>query len=597
MKKNIRYIFLLMIIAFALIIGSGCDLFIKTNDGKVDLNWYMKLTYEDGNGNDQPYNTNTGGQVAATALENGYADEYAIVKDKEAYVNIDTIKKNIDDRFYWDKNENLILFTDANNIYELKIGEKKIKSVYGGTSEDIDYEAVLIENEKCYINMKFVKKFIDIDYRADKQNGNIPAKVTLSYTSREKSIMSTSKKIEMRTKGNYQNLIVTVLDKGTKVEILETGKNWNKVRTEEGFIGYLPVKRLENEETVKCEYKSDKEEYTHTTLNKKVSLAWNQIYNQTANNNIDELMAEVSGVNVLSPTWFSICDKRGNLSTLADYNYVEKAHAKGIQVWALVNDFTDKKLTKTVLTSTSIRQKLVRNIMYFADSYDLDGINIDFEYITKEIADSYLQFLREMSIECRKAGKILSVDNYAPAEWSEYYDREQQALLADYIIIMNYDEHTVGSTEAGSVSSMNYAEQSIKDTIKETKDASRVINGMPFYTRAWKETPEADSDKTGVFIEDSVNGNYYLASEAISMDTAQKAYKAAGVKPTLDSETGQNFVTYSKGKTTYMIWLEDAVSVKARLELMNKYELGGAAYWALGQETDSIWKTIAPYFK
>lgn len=594
MKKNVRYILLLMTVISVLVIGTGCDLFIKTNDGKVDLNWYMHLTYEDANGNDQPHNTNTGGQVAAVALEDGYSEEYAIVKEDEAFVNINTIKNNIDDRFYWDRNEDLILFTDAKNIYQLKIEDNKLT---GASDEELDYEVALIENDQCYINMKFITKFIDMDYKVKKQEVNIPARVILNYASGEKTTMSTSKKIEMRTKGNYQNLIVTTVDKGTKVTVIETGKNWNKVKTDDGFIGFIPVKRLKDAQKKEVKYKSDKEEYTHVKLNKKVSLVWNQIYNQTANNNFDTLMEKVSGVNVISPTWFSPCDKRGNLSTLADFAYVEKAHNKGIQVWALVNDFTDKKLTETVLTSTETRQRLVKNIMYFIESYELDGINIDFEYITADIADSYLQFLRELSIECRKTGKVLSIDNYVPSEWSEFYDREQQALLADYLIIMNYDEHTSGSEEAGSVSSMSYAEKAIKDTIQQTGDASRVINGIPFYTRVWKETPEADSDRTGVFIEDPVNGNYYLSSEAVTMDTAKEAYKEAGVEPAFDEQTGQNFVTYSKGSSTYMIWLEDKTSIKARLELMNKYELGGAAYWALGQETDSIWKTIAGYFK
>ena len=594
MKKNIRYIFLLMTIVSVLVIGSGCDLFIKTNDGKVDLKWYMGLTYEDANGNDQPYNTLTGGQVAAVALEDGYSEEYAIVKGKEAYVNIDTVKANVDDRFYWDKNEDIIMFTNAKAIYKIKIGEKKLS---GASNDSLDYDVALLENEKCYINMKFVTKFIDMDYKAYEESGSMPARVVLKYSNGEKTIMSTSKKIEMRTKGDYQNMIVTTVDKGTKVTVIETGKNWYKVSTEDGFIGYIPVKKLKDKKTEKAEYKSDKKEYTHVTLNKQVCLVWNQIYNQSANNNYDTLMEHTAGVNVISPTWFSLTDKKGNLSTLADLNYVEKAHKKGIQVWALVNDFSDKKLTKTVLTTTAPRQNLIKNIMFFMNSYDLDGINIDFEYITEDIIDSYLQFLRELSIECRKAKKILSIDNYAPAQWSEYYDREQQALLADYIIIMNYDEHTTGSKEAGSVSSLGYAETAIKDTIAQTGDPARVINGMPFYTRVWKETPEEDSDGKGVLVQDAANGNYYLSCEAVGMDKAKKAYEDAGVKPTLDSTTGQNFVTYSKGKSTYMIWLEDQTSVKARLELMNKYKLGGAAYWALGQETDSIWKTISEYFK
>ena len=121
----------------------------------------------------------------------------------------------------------------------------------------------------------------------------------------------------------------------------------------------------------------------------KVSLAWNQIYNQTANKNLEALLSKTKDINVVSPTWFSLVDRNGNLSTLADLDYVEKAHNKNIQVWALFNDFTDRNLTKKVLTSTKLRQRLVTNIMYYVDSYELDGVNIDFEYISKDIIDDY----------------------------------------------------------------------------------------------------------------------------------------------------------------------------------------------------------------
>lgn len=201
----------------------------------------------------------------------------------------------------------------------------------------------------------------------------------------------------------------------------------------------------------------------------------------------------------------------------------------------------------------------------------------------------------------QKGKKVLSIDNYVPSEWSEFYDRNQQYLLADYLIIMNYDEHTSGSSEAGSVSSMNFAKEAIENTIKETGEASRIINGMPFYTRIWYMIPqtgdETADDTKGILVEDSANGNYFLSSEAVGMNTAKNAYKEAGAKPVFDENTGQNYVTYPLVLGDAMIWLEDKTSVKARLELIEKYELGGAAYWALGQESDDIWGVISKYFK
>ena len=595
MKKSTKAVIMLLTVVTMVTVLSGCDMFKKTNDGQVDLKWYMGLTYEDSNQNDIEYKTKVGSQVMAVALENDYAKEYAILKDVDAYINLDVVKENIDKRFYWDKKDKRILFTNATTNYYI---DKKDTVLHGGDAdEDLGYVAFITEKKKCYVNTKFVQKFADCKINITKKSGKAPGIVSFDYTSTTKKTFTIDSDTQMRTKGDYQNLIVTDIKEGTKVTAIEQGKNWSKVKTESGYIGYVPTKELTNEENKKITYKNDDDEYTHITMDKLVSLAWTPVYNQTANNNLEGLIANTKGVNVVSPTWFSLADRNGNLSTLADLSYVEKAHKAGMQVWALYNDFSSAKITKKVLANTELRTKLVNNIIYYAKSYELDGINIDFEHINTKMIDSYLQFLRELSVQCRKEQLVLSIDNYSPSQWSGYYDREQQLKLADYLIIMNYDEHTSASTEAGSVSSLSYAEKSIQDTIKQAKDASRIINGVPFYTRIWKETPQADGDGTGTLIEDSANGNYYLSCESAGMSTAEKTYKDAGVKPTYDKTTGQNYVTYSKGKSTYSIWLEDATSMKARMELMKKYKLAGSAYWSLGQENDSIWDTIGSYFE
>ena len=594
---NKRLIVLISIMLTALIFGTGCDAFIKTNDGVVDLNWYMGLTEEEDEGDGKAF-TSEFGDVAAVSTENDYAEDYAVVKDGDAFVNIKTIKSKIDDRFYWDKNENLVLFTDATHVYTTKAGESEIIS---DDTETVDYVISFVENKQCYVNMNFVKKFHDMDFSVSPKEDKVPARVFLQYSLDKVTVAKTSDSIEMRTKGNYQNLIVTKLDKGTDIIIDEKGSDWSKVRTKEGFIGYIPTKYIKDEKTEKSKYKTDEDSYTHVLMDEKVSLAWNQVYNQTANGNVDGLLKNTKGINVISPTWFSIDDKKGNLSSLAELDYVEKAHKKGMQVWPLVDDFKDNKITKKVLGTTKIRQQLVKNIMFFVDGYDLDGINIDFEHISEENADDYLQFLRELSVECRKAKKVLSVDNYVPSDWSAYYDRKQQYRLADYLMIMNYDEHQKGDSVAGSVSSMEYAKTAIEGTIAEVGDGDRIINGMPFYTRIWYMVPDKEDlpedAKEGAYVEDSANGNYYLSSETLTMDEAKKAYKKAGVKPTFDEKTGQNYVTYPTPHGEAMIWLEDATSVKSRMEMMKEYKLAGVAYWSLGKETDSIWDVITDYLK
>lgn len=598
MRKTINKLFLIITVISALLLTTGCDLFIKTNKGQVDQKWYMGLTYEDDNGNDTDYTIETDGTIAAVALEDGYGDEFGIIKGEEAYLNINTIIKNIDKRFYVDATNNLVMFTDATKTYKTKIGGKTINE-----TENTDYVISFMDGKNCYVNVKFVKKYVDFDYKVVKAEGKSPARIVLKYTSGEKNQMTVKGNIEMRTKADYQNLIVTTLKKNTKVTVLEESGDWTKVGTDDGFMGYVPAKKLKDKETKKTEFKSDADTYTHVLMNKKISLGWNAITNLTANGNLETIIEHTKGLNVISPTWYSLSDNKGNLRSYASATYVEKAHSKGLKVWALVNDFgtqdkASKEYTKKVLTDTTKRENLVDNIMTNIKDYNLDGINIDFEFINKDIINSYLQFLRELSIECRKAGKVLSIDNYVPSSGSEYYDIAHQSLVADYIIIMSYDEHYAGSKEAGSVSSMTFTEKAVNDAIALTGNASRVINGMPFYTRAWITTPATDGKKgEGVYVEDATNGNYYLSSQAITMDKAKELYTNAKVKPTFDETTGQNFVSYEKGDSTVNIWLEDATSVKSRLDIMEKYKLAGAAYWRLGQETDSIWDTIYPYFK
>ena len=238
MRKTINKLFLIITVISALLLTTGCGLFIKTNKGQVDQKWYIGLTYEDDNGNDTDYTIGTDGTIAAVALEDGYGDEFGIIKGEEAYLNINTIIKNIDKRFYVDATNNLVMFTDATKTYKTKIGGKTINE-----TENTDYVISFMDGKNCYVNVKFVKKYVDFDYKVVKAEGKSPARIVLKYTSGEKNQMTVKSNIEMRTKADYQNLIVTTLKKNTKVTVLEESGDWTKVGTDDGFMGYVPAKK------------------------------------------------------------------------------------------------------------------------------------------------------------------------------------------------------------------------------------------------------------------------------------------------------------------------------------------------------------------
>ncbi len=578
---------IVIVLVLAMVFGvAGCDLFKKTNKGHTDLFWYMNLTEEKEGGKEVMFTSNEG-EVAAVAMEDNYADEYGIVKDGDCFVNIKSIKQFVDDRFYYDSNEGLVMFTNATEIISSKVGASKTDN-----GETLDYQISFVENGNCYVNMKFVEDNTGIEYKLFKAQKKCPAIISLNYKSGKSKEGTLDDDIEMRTNGDYQNLIVKELKEGTKVKIIEEGKNWDKVKAVGGIIGYVPEKYVDNIHKYESAYKDDSDTYNHRLIRDGVSMVWDAVYNQTANANLKNDIKHVKGVNVLSPTWFEIESKKGDIISRADEDYIKTAHKNGIQVWALLDDFSNKKVDHYVLSHTSSRQRLIATLMDSVDALGIDGVNIDFEYVTELIAKDYLQFLREMSVACRKQRVTLSIDNYAAAGHTAYYDWKQQYKIADYVVFMNYDEHNAGDEEAGSVSSLDFMENAINNAIEQIGDSKRIVNGIPFFTRLWEMIPEGKGSNKGKFVEDAVDGNYYLNSEALGMNAAETACKKAKVKPTFDKATGQNYATWEKGDITYQIWLEDETSMASRLKLTKKYKLGGNAFWALGQEKDSIWNVI-----
>ena len=355
---------------------------------------------------------------------------------------------------------------------------------------------------------------------------------------------------------------------------MEELENWVQVATVDGYIGYIEKKKVSAAQVVTQDRNFQAEAYSYLTMEQPVNLAWHQVTNTDANANLANDTANVSGVNVISPTWLSVIDNNGNISSIASSDYVALAHERGMQVWGLVDNFNENVQTTTLLSNTAARQNLIAQLRDTALSVGMDGINVDFEYLSEDVGPHFLQFLRELSIECHKNGLILSVDNPVPEDFTSHYDRAEQGKVVDYVIIMGYDEHYVGSAEAGSVASLPWVEKGVQDTIAEVP-AERTILAIPFYTRLWKTSGGA------------------LTSEAIGMDYAQNVIANNQAEIFWDGSVGQNYSTFESEGATYQIWLEDAASIKAKVTLVNTYGLAGVAAWSLGFENSSIWQTIS----
>ncbi|MCD8120118.1 MAG: glycosyl hydrolase family 18 protein [Lachnospiraceae bacterium] len=524
-------------------------------------------------------------------------DTSSILYDGDIYLTL-AMAQQLDERFYYDANENILIYTTPTETIRANEGETcfTVKS-----STDTGYVIVLEQNGTVYVNLKFLELYTNVTHTAWDDDENAPVRVLVWTKQHDLTVANAKQDAVVRTAATIKDDIVEEPASGSRVTVLSEADGWYYVMTENGHLGYIRTKDVGATSVVEDTASYDEAEYTSLTSDEKIHMVWHQVTNQTANDNLLNMMSGTKGINVISPTWFSLSDANGNFTSLADTDYVEDAHnLLSCEVWALIDDFgTDEDgshWVNQVLPYTSKRTNLINQLIIAARTYGFDGINIDFEYISSSIAEDYIQFLRELSVECRNEGIVLSVDNYVPKSYNLYYDREEQGILCDYVIIMGYDEHNSSSDSAGSVASLEFVLNGILDTLEEVP-AGKVINAVPFYTRVWTETPEEYAEDGDEIIEDAVNGNYVLESYAVGMDAAAELIADNNATKVWLEDLGQYYAEYTSGNSTVRIWLEDAASMTEKLKLIQEYDLAGVAGWKLGLESSDVWDLIVNYVK
>ena len=483
-------------------------------------------------------------------------EERGLVDGDRVYLPLDVVNTYLNQRYYWDSANQQILYATPSELTSVSASSEAGDKVW-------------VKDDKVYLNLTYVQEFTDLDAYITKD----PYRIAIQYKFKNVKTVTVKKNTSIRYRGGIKSAILTSVKKGTKLRLIEEMENWDQVATDDGYIGYIDKKKVGEAEKTKFERSFKKEEYSYLTMDSKVNMVWHQVTSTDANAYFADATANMTGVNVISPTWFYLTDTSGNIASIASADYVSQAHEKGLQVWGLIDNFTQEVSTTETLSSTAARQNIISQLIQAAQDVGMDGINVDFESLSEDVGIHFLEFLRELSIECHKNNLVLSVDNPVPEDFTSHYDRAEQGRVVDYVIIMGYDEHYVGS-EAGSVASLPWVEQGIQDTLDEVP-AERVINAIPFYTRLWRTT----------------GGN--VTSEAIGMEQAQQTIADNNVETYWDKTTSQNYGKYDIDNSTYQIWLEDAQSVAEKVKLVSKYDLAGVSAWKLGFENNGIWQVIS----
>lgn len=484
-----------------------------------------------------------------------------ILENDDIYISFDTISSFIDEDIFYDEETQKVIITNEDYVYKFDLNSNKATRNF--EKYDIGTCAKII-NDEVYINISLIKDIYNIktEYNEELNTISIDKKdlndINLNYNG-----------VKLYSDIDTNSQILETLNKDNTVAVYEDSLNhnrWYKVKSDTGKIGYIDKSAV----TVISDNNIEQQEEPQNQ--EKLIMFWQY------GSSLDTLGDKVEGVDVVMPTWYSISDADGNIEDEYSKDYYDKAKSYGYELWPIITngldkeDFDKKEITSQIMNDETKRETLIKNIVKVIKDNKLDGINIDFEGMKEEDKYMYTQFLRELYPLVKATGAKLSVDIY----FTSYIDRQGVGKACDYVMLMGYDQRGSWSDDVGSISELSWVENNINSLIEDSNiSPSKIILGVPFYTRLW----EIDSDGE-------------VSTTVYGMESSQEFIEENGLTEQIDEEAGQHYVELDTDSKTYKLWIEDAFSISQRADIVINYNLAGITGWQKGLETPDIWEVL-----
>lgn len=507
--------------------------------------------------------------------QGNYFKTSAIGEKEGLKLPLELIQEWMDPSIIYEKSTDSVIITTKDKVLQLKTTE--LSALMNEKPITLSFPVEKKGND-IYVPIEPLRQLYPFELRESEKSGAILLFKKGDLVKWGKHVGT--EEAQLRTFASIKAPIVSTIANNEQVMILAVEGEWYRIQQQSGPIGFVRKADIveDHEETIPAQEKASVYE-AWKPLNGKLNLTWEHVI--TKNPDTTKL-GDMPGIHVVSPTWFSLADGEGRIKNLADAAYVKWAQTRNYQVWALFSNGFEPDRTSQALSSYYRRMKMIKQLLGFAQTYNLQGINIDFENVHLKDKENLVQFVREMTPFMHEQGLAVSIDVTPKSTnemWSMFYDRPALAEVVDYMMLMAYDEYWATSPKSGSVSSLPWTERSITQLLGSEKvPPSKLVLGVPFYTRQWTE--------------ETKNGKTTASSKTLTMEAAQTIIKDKKLTPTFLAETGQNYVEYKEGEKLIRIWLEDETSMKARLELVKKYDLAGVASWRRGFEQPATWKVI-----
>ena len=486
------------------------------------------------------------------------------------YVPLELLAETFDVKTDYDSENQIAIITTKDKVIRFYGTEGKVRINRKITA---DIPSMVFYYSQPFVPVSHIREYLHMDSMFIEETNT----VILTNLGEAKDYAEASKnKSRIRTDSRLLSQVITILNKGEKLQILGKEGKWLKVLTQKGQIGYIDGEAVDNLSTTKgLEITESIPVWQKETG--KILLAWEHVHSKNPDT---AQIGSMEGVNVVSPTWISLRDEGGSVSHKIDRNYIQWTKQQNYKVWALFNNQFNPDMTHVFLNDAAARETAVENVLRLIKDYDIDGINIDFENVYLKDKEKLVQFVRELVPVFHEYGLVVSMDVTVKSmteNWSLCYDRRALGEVLDYMAVMTYDEHWSSSPVSGSVASIGWVERGIRGILEEVP-AEKLLLGIPFYTRIWTETPSEQGIK--------------VSSRAVSMNTVNEILDRQNLQKQWNVSAGQYYVEYRTGEKTNKIWIEDSESIQLKTDLVKKYNLGGAAVWRRGFETEDIWEVL-----
>ncbi|WP_244364178.1 glycosyl hydrolase family 18 protein [Paenibacillus cellulositrophicus] len=510
-------------------------------------------------------------------VEGKLQEEPAEGAGEQLMLPLPVLQKVVDPTIRYESGTQSIILTTPVRVMRLQTGQKKAQL----NNKPVELRFAPEEKDGVpYMPIQPLKELYGVNIHEDAATGAV-----ILMKAGDTIQMGTAKgqpddKVKLRKEDSIHSPILADMKGGTPLRIWDSEGSWYFAQMDNGYSGYVRKDEVSLGDTKTIEIPPiPPTRAERSWKGKPVNLAWEAVYQNKPD---PAVLDGLDGINVVSPTWFSIIDGKGNVRSNADMAYVNKAHARKMEVWGLINNSFDADITTSAMATYETRLNTMSQLLELAQMYHLDGINIDFENVKTKDGPNITQFVRELKPLAQDRGLILSVDVTPKSSselWSKFLDRSALSEAADFIMLMAYDEHWASSPEAGSVSSLPWAEAAARKILDEDDvPPQKLILAVPLYTRIWSEA--------------SKNGKVEVSSKAVGMKTVKDILAEKKLKPKYLEDVKQHYVEYKEDGVLKKIWIEDAVSLQARVDLAKSLKLGGVAAWTRSFGTEDAWKVL-----